>query len=156
MHPVNTLKASPWNSIIMPHRGPYTPLYFPPCEPRRIVGQLVMAEFLGADPAGIFRGSEQAGRPSSCPHRRLAFNDTCARDLSANEDSRVFSLPSFFHSPSSIRDYSHFRHSRWSPPIRLSASIRLLLLARGLERGSGCAESLYSEYLKSYRARGTR
>lgn len=123
MHPVNTLKASRWNSIIMPHRGPCTPLYFPPCEPRRIVGQLVMASSLGLDPAGIFRGADKPRRPSSARHSFV--DDTCSAPDGVGALKRGISclfswcrplFPFFFLLFQIIRI---FRVSRWCAEIRI-------------------------------------
>ena len=93
MHPVNTLKASRWNSIIMPHRGPCTPLYFPPCEPRRIVGQLVMASSLrGLILLGIFRGElDKLDDPRPLGIHSCSAPKPCWGSH-ANQESRVFSV----------------------------------------------------------------
>lgn len=134
MHPVNTLKASRWNSIIMPHRGPCTPLYFPPCEPRRIVGQLVMASSLGLILLGYSgeRTSLDDPRPSAARHSFVDDTRSVSRCGDLMQISCLFSPLSplsFLSSPSYSRLFA-FSESRIG-----GMAIRVLvrLLFRDLE-----------------------
>ena len=93
------------------YRGPCTPLYFPPCEPRRIVGQLVMASSLrGLILLGIFRGElDKLDDPRPLGIHSCSAPEPCWGSR-ANQESRVFSvlpLPLSFLFPL-IPDYSHF------------------------------------------------